>query len=428
MVIMRLSTISSLYASAGPWASVYLDATGTQKTGTPQEARHQLDLRWRAARESLHRAGADEATLRAIDEAVRQAPATGRPAEVAVLASHGAVALSRTLPVTPGREAASWSAQPHAADLLRALGGLGSPGTRGPQFAPATSEPELIDEIRWVRADVDRTGGSVISHDGATDTLRGEDEFITKVSTGGRARRWSMPRIQRAAEVNWDRNSGDVARALVAAVERVDADVVVLAGDVRARQLVRDRLPPALAARVVEVDHELPVRPHPGSRLRARREPAVHDPVLNASTREAVDAAVRQRRFQAADKFHSGLSSGESVRGLGPVCDAARQLRIETLVLGPEPSHRQAWVDPLNPTMVGESRRETGSDLAVPEPADDALVGAAAVAGADGVIIIEADAELVDGLGAILRYPDESARHHRRIGSHDDRRGGPVIG
>jgi hypothetical protein len=267
----------------------------------------------------------------------------------------------------------------------------------------------------------------VTSHDGATGTYRGEDEFITKVSTGGRARRWSMPRIQRAAEVNWNRNSGDFARELVAAVERAHAEVVVLAGDVRARQLVRDRLPPGVTARVVEVDHEVPVRPHPESRLRARREPVVHDPVLDAVTREAVDAAVRERRSRAADAFHSGLSHGDSVRGLGPVCDAARELRIDTLVLSAEPSPAVAWVDPLNPTMVGPSKKDTGIAAPALEPADDALVGAAAIGGAD-CLVIEADPELVDGLGAILRYPDVETPRYPHSGSHERRTGGPIIG
>jgi hypothetical protein len=407
---MRLSTIRNLYSGGGPWASVYLDATGTQVTGTPLEAHRGLDLRWRAARESLRRAGADEPTLRAIDAAVRETPTGGGRAEVAVLASQGRVAFSHALPVPPGREAATWSDQPRAADLVRAFGSSAKAGAG--------------EDIRWVCADVDRTGGTVTANDGTTATVRGEDEFITKVSTGGRARRWSMPRIQRAAEVNWGRNSSDLARALIAAADRTGADVVVLAGDVRARQLVHDRLPRAIAERVVEVDHETAVRPHPDSAVRARREPDVYDSVLVDATREAVASVARERIAEAADRFHSGLSHGRSVRGLGPVCTAAREQRIDTLVLSAEPSHRVAWVDPRNPTMVGESKRDTGTELAISEPADDAVVGAAAIAGAQS-IVIEADPELVDGLGAILRYPDENAPPYFHPGDHERPAGGP---
>jgi hypothetical protein len=155
---------------------------------------------------------------------------------------------------------------------------------------------------------------------------------------------------------------------------------------------------------VVEVDHEAQVRPHPESRVRSRREPDVHDPVLDAATREAVNTVARGRRSGTLDRFHTGLSHGDSVRGAEAVCAAARELRIDTLVLSAEPSAVRVWVDPLSPTMVGPRKHDTGVDSPAWEPADDALVGAAAIAGSES-IVVEADAELVDGLGAILRYP-----------------------
>lgn len=403
---MRLSTIRSLYSGGGPWASVYLDATVANPTGTPQEARHELDLRWREAREWLREHGADEATLQAIDEVVEEAPAHPGPGELAVFASGGSVAFSRSLPVAPRRpQLAVWSALPHAADLLRSIAALATSDARDAPNA-LTSLAELGDtgeEIRWVRADVDRTGGSVRSSDGAVVTVRGEDEFVTKVSTKQRDQMWSVPKYQHAAEENWERNSTDMARVIGAAVERTAADVVVLAGDIRARRLVLERLPKVLAGRVVEVEHETPVRPHPESRVRSRREPTVHDPVLDAATRAAVGAAAEERRSDALERFYNGLSTGESVRGVEQVCAAARDLRIDTLLLSPDPSAAQVWVNPMSPTMLGPSKSDSGTPSPAWEPADDALVGAAALAGAEG-IVVDGDAELVDGVGAILRY------------------------
>jgi hypothetical protein len=404
MGVMRLSTIRTLYGGAGPWASVYLDASVNQQTGTPQEARRELDLRWRAARESLGRDGADGATLRAIDETVREAAARPGPAELIIFASEGAVAFSRMLPVRPPRQGATWSAQPHAADLLRAISAVATSDARdAPNALMSLSElGDTGEEVRWVRADIDRTGGSVRSADGTVVTVRGEDQFITKVSTEDRDQMWSVPKYQQAAQVNWERNSLDVARVISAAAERTDADVVVLAGDVRARQLVLERLPRVLTGCVVEVDHEAHLRPHPESRVRARREPSVQDPVLDAATREAVRSVARGRRAEVLDRFHTGLSHGTSVCGVEPVCAAARDLRIDTLVLGADPSSLRVWVDPLSPTMVGPTKRDTGAESPAWEPADDALVGAAAIAGAESIVVD--DGELVDGVGAILRY------------------------
>jgi hypothetical protein len=405
MGIMRLSTIRTLYSGGGPWASVYLDTTVANPTGTPQEARHELDLRWREAREWLGAHGADDATLQAMDEVVEEAPARPGPGELAVFASGGSVAFSRHLPVAPRRpQLAAWSALPHAADLLRGIAALATSDTRDAPNA-LTSLAELGDtgeDIRWVRADVDRTGGSVRSSDGAVVTVRGEDEFITKVSTKQRDQMWSVPKYQHAAEENWERNSNDVARVINAAVERTAADVVVLAGDIRARQLVRERLPKVLAGRVVEVEHETSVRPHPESRVRARREPTVHDPILDAATRAAIGAVARERRSEVLDRFHNGLSSGDSVQGVEQVCAAARDLRIDTLLISRDPSTASVWVNPLSPTMIGPSKTDTGTDSPVWEPADDALVGAAALTGAEGIVVDESN--LIDGVGAILRY------------------------
>jgi hypothetical protein len=404
---MRLSTIRTLYGSAGPWASVYLDATLTHQTGTPQETRHELDLRWRAARESLGSHGADEATLRAIDEVVREAPAHGGPAEVAVFASGGTVAFSRTLPVTPRRQLASWSAQPHAADLLRGVGAVASTAAReAPAALASLAEFGDTDSgVRWVGADVDRTGGSVRTSDGAAVTVRGEDEFIHKVSTIERDDwEYSERSYQRAAEVNWDRNSRDVARVITAAVERTGADVIVLSGDMRARRLVIEHLPVALGPCVIEVDHEVAPRPHPESSVQSRREPDVHDRMVEAATRTAVDSVAHDRTTWTIDRFHNGLSRGDSVRGLDAVCAAARELRIDTLMLSAEPSPAGVWVDPLSPTTLGPAKGDAATTSSPAwEPADDALVGAAAFAGADS-IVVEADVELVDGVGAILRY------------------------
>lgn len=403
---MRLSTIRTLYGGGGPWASVYLDATVAHPTGTPQVARQELDLRWREAREWLGEHGADDATLQAIDETVREAPAHPGPGELAVFASGGEVAFSRSLPVPPRRpQLATWSALPHAADLLRGIDALATSDSRdAPNALTSLAElGETGEEVRWVRADVDRTGGSVRSSDGAVVTVRGEDEFVQKVSTRRRDDMWSVPGYQRAAEENWDRNSRDIARVIGAAVERTAADVIVLAGDIRARQLVIERLPKVLVGRVVEVDHETPVRPHPESRVRDRRDPHVHDPVLDAATRAAVGSIAHDRRADAIDRFYNGLSHGDSVRGIESVCAAARELRIDTLVLSTEPSAAQVWVNPASPTMLGPAKDHAGTASPAWEPADDALVGAAALAGAES-IVIDGDRDLADGVGAVLRY------------------------
>ena len=72
---MKLTPLRPLYDSCGDYVSAYLD------TGRAHEdARHAIDLRWRAARELLAAAGADPATPDAVGKVLtdrgRTAPGT----------------------------------------------------------------------------------------------------------------------------------------------------------------------------------------------------------------------------------------------------------------------------------------------------------------------------------------------------------------
>jgi len=93
---MPLSFLRPLYTRPGPWASVYLDASHDT-----EDAAKILDLRWRAARERLAAADADDATVAALDTAVREhRPRPGRYGLAAFAAPGAAKAAS---PYRPGR-------------------------------------------------------------------------------------------------------------------------------------------------------------------------------------------------------------------------------------------------------------------------------------------------------------------------------------
>jgi peptide subunit release factor 1 (eRF1) len=353
-----------MYEQAGPWASVYLDTTGSVP-----HARDLIDLRWRALQEQLKAAQADPDTIQAIEEAIFADPAAVGEGGHAVFATHGEVGLSYPMAQPPARDVATWSIRPHTAALVRSLG----------------------EQVRWIRADVDRAGGTLTSRDGGRIHIRGESTYpITKVSPGG----WAQSRFQREAEENWGRNSGDVASAVQTAADRTHADVIVLSGDVRARELLIDRLPPLLAGKVVEVDYESP----------SNRDA---DAALDEATSAAIAAVARTTRQTTVDRFHNGLADGAAVNGLADVADAARERSIEVLLIGAESSPHNAWVDPADPTFVGadnDAVRDFGVSAPAREDAEEALIGAAAMTDADLVTVDAADARLIDGLGAILRY------------------------
>jgi hypothetical protein len=95
----------------------------------------------------------------------------------------------------------------------------------------------------------DRTGADLTlvprgAVTGATWTVIGPDDEIERNAPGG----WAQARYQRLAEDSWQHNAAAVAREVTHALHQVDARLLLVAGDVRAVQLLRDQLPPLSTA------------------------------------------------------------------------------------------------------------------------------------------------------------------------------------
>lgn len=88
----------------------------------------------------------------------------------------------------------------------------------------------------------DRAGADITALDGgevlATRQVEGDTEYIHRGHPGG----WSQRRFQQRAENTWERNADDVADAAAELARRVDAEMVLVAGDVRAQTMVVDGL------------------------------------------------------------------------------------------------------------------------------------------------------------------------------------------
>ena len=77
----------------------------------------------------------------------------------------------------------------------------------------------------------------------------GHDDPLHKAKPGG----WSQRRYQQRAENTWEHNARNVATEIARVVERVDARIVVVAGDVRALELIREDVPKEIAEKLHEV-------------------------------------------------------------------------------------------------------------------------------------------------------------------------------
>ena len=330
---MNLGYLRPLHDRPGPWASAYLDASTDAA-----DARKRIELEARAVDDQLDGAGADPATREAVGTAIRGHTSTGRHG-LAVFAAAGQVALTRGYPQPPAQPAGHWAAYPA---LLPLLAGIG-------------------EQVRWLRVLVDRTGGDLVLDTGETlRTVAPGDRYpIHKAQPGG----WSQPRYQRAAQTNWERNAKEVAEAIAQAVDEVGAEVVVLAGDVRARQLLGEHLPATVAERLVATDA--------GSRA-----PGADPQPLDEATERAVQELVERRYRDLLDAYRAGLAHGLAVGGLAAVRTPLEWGQVQTLLL----------------------HRDVAGGTA------DPLVWAAVGQDADVVLVDAGHERLPEGVGAVLRF------------------------
>src|SRR6266536_4551188 len=245
---LDLSAVRGLARPLDPVASVYL---GLATSNPTLDAGEDLDLRWRSIGSRLASEGADPATIDAIGSVV--AGTTSYPMELALFAASGQVRLGHHIPG-------------------------GAPFDRARFGAPA----DLVPLLRWLQRHpphvvvlTDRTGADMTTVPaaaaaGSTRTVVGPDDEIERNAPGG----WSQPRYQRRAEDSWLHNAAAVAGAVTEEMARVDADLVLVAGDVRATQLLGERLRRSAADATI---HRLPGGRSPDGSA-ASRPAAVADP------------------------------------------------------------------------------------------------------------------------------------------------------
>lgn len=365
---MQLSFLRPLYDRPGPWCSVYLDASADT-----EDAPAALDLRWRALREQLQEQQADPASIEAIDRVVRGHDPMPGDYGIAVFASHGRVALSEYLTAPPLRDIAAFAPLPHVMPLLAQRG----------------------EQVAWVRVIADRTGADAmaVSAGGVHRRahVRGREEYqLRRVRPGG----WSQSRYQRAAMEAWHRNAGDVAAATAELAERVGADVVVVAGDVRATGVVAAQLP--------ERWQDVLVRTDAGKRADGA-DPTLLDDVTVQTIAEVAD----QRVSAVLDRFGQQEDVGA---GLDAVVSALQRDQVENMLIVDDPSATgELWIG-ADPTQIATDPGQL-SAMSVRDPeqvrVDAALVRALVGTDAELTVLGPDEApELTGGVGAVLRYVD----------------------
>jgi hypothetical protein len=372
---VRLTFLRPLYQDTGWFASVYLDTS----RATPDAGKQVVPRRWRDQREELERQGADDATLDALGDALTD-PSMSAPA-AAAFGRSGSVAFTAKLDTRPLRELARWAPLPDLMPLL-----VQSP----------PRPPHLL-------VSANRAGGEVMAVRTTEDVLKERVEGtgwpVHRTSVGG----WAQLEHQRATEEAWETNAKELAAAVAAAAGQIGPELVVVAGDVRARGMLVDKLPTDLKRKAVVAEHEVPVD-----------SPELAD-AAGQALREAADDDCRTR----LETFRAQLGTGRACEGLAETVAALRDGQVAELFLGGDyqAGDRRApalgWSDapvwigpaPADLAVTEVDLRERGvSDLAQ-DRADAAIVRAAAGTDAEMFLVPQGEPAPAEDLGALLRYP-----------------------
>jgi hypothetical protein len=371
---MDVSYLEPVFAASGPYATVCADVTHTT-----ENADTELDLRVRAISERLTEQGAPDDVVESVRSRLLEGNQGGRAGTLRgraiVVSADGTVVLDSALVDAPLREVAEWSPQPNLLPVLRQLPGR---------------VPHIAVVIDRVGADITFMGahGEVQEE----ETVDGDSFQIRKVQVGG----WAHHRYQHNAENKWIHNADDVAASIGSMARRLSPRFVLVAGDVRARQILTDRASDVWSDLIVTMDEG-------GRAAGADREPVERRMAELVAEYEARECAGVLEQVQAA------AAHGLSVSGTDRVVEALRKGQVETLVIADDPGEDTLLVGG-SPLELGVNQQDMDALGVHGEvvPADRALL-AAAVASSAAVVVVPASALGDDTpVAAVLRYSDAS--------------------
>jgi hypothetical protein len=371
---MDVSFLESVFAAPGPYATVCADVTHAS-----ENADTELELRARGIAERLTGEGAPEAVVDAVRARLLEGNQGGEAGRLRgralVVASDGSVVLDQALVDAPLREVAAWGPTPELLPVLRQLPGR---------------VPHVVAVVDRVGADITYLGATGEAEE--EKTVEGDDFQIRKVQVGG----WAHHRFQHNVENKWVHNADEVADQVTSMVRRLSPRFVLVAGDVRARQILTDRASDSWKDLVVSIDEG-------GRAAGADREPVDRRAAELVAEHEARECADVLEKIQAAG------AHGLAVTGLDRVVEALRKGQVETLVLADDPEHATTLLVGSSPLELGVDQHDMdalGTHGTV-VPADGALLAAAVASGA-GVVVVPLSAMTENPVAAVLRYTDAS--------------------
>ncbi|HSU73621.1 MAG TPA: Vms1/Ankzf1 family peptidyl-tRNA hydrolase [Terrabacter sp.] len=374
---MNLDLFHDLAEENGPFASVTFDVTRTD----PANADH-VESRWRAVADRLRGEGAPDEVVASLEEAALEPTGRGGERGRLLVANAEGLLLRHELPRRPDQDV-TWGPVPSLLPAMRALAG---------------AVPHVVVRVDHTGADIEVNTGTAGSEEELE--VQGDHDVLHRFKGGG----WSQRRFELRVQDSWEQNAATVAHRLDRLVRSDRPEAVVVMGDERAVAYLEQHAGEELKSLIVRSDA--------GGRADGTDEEKERQAV------EEILAAIRaQKEADLVARFQEQTGRAEAAtEGLAPVVEVLQRAQTEELILVEGREHdQQLWVG-RGRLQIGTSREDaemTGAEHPVQVPADAALVWAAVCSRAAVTLVDRAQLNPADGVGAVLRWSDESTPHSR---------------
>ncbi len=356
--------LRTLFEERGAFVSLYLNTEGAR-----EDADEELALRWRGMREEALREGASEKALARLDDLVDGAQRKG---DGLVAFTAGDELFFRRFLSRRIADSVTVADCPRVLRLLEWQ-------QDNPRYLVVLSDRE--------GAEIQIVSGHLIED---TTEVKGEsDAPIRKVQPGG----WSQRRFQNRAEDTWEQNAKSVVAELEKIVRTEEIEFVVLAGDVRAIQFLKEHAPKEIESAAFELTTE----PHELADIRDDLD-------------KVAAAWVGQSIEQLLEKFQEERGQNDlAVEGKEATFEALRQAQVDRLLISPGRVDDKAFFSESDLIQASLDRKvlaELGITDIKDADAADVLVRATFGTGARVVVIPEVSEKHGprEGIGALLRY------------------------
>jgi hypothetical protein len=388
---MKMTWASELttgeHAVRGPFATVSMDVSRDDSAGGRGR---EVGVRWADHARRLAELGAPAAVVEAL--AGRVTGPTGQSGKLGRLtvANAGGVVLDLILPEPPVRESTLWGPVPQLLPVARALSG----------------------RLSYVVAEIDSAGAEIRVvtpwGEAARQQVDGDHDELHRVPGGG----WSQRRYQKRVEDSVARNAEEVARELNVVVREQKPDLVFVGGEDHSVTDLLKYVEGGLRDRVVRLKH-------------GRRGAGAGDRNRDEEIAAAMAKETGRRQAELLDRFAGAQARQDgAAQSVDDVVTALQRGQVEEVLLVDTPSSPLTlWATgrPEQLALAPSELKDMGAEGGEQTRADAAIVWAAAGSGAGLTLFADLvedpldDAhdrprppQLRDGIGAVLRWSDES--------------------